>query len=211
MATPSRFSRLFSLTRPSAARIAAFLAAQEGASLSYTEAGATRAAPPPGYTVDHNRVCLGYGAAAFNDAVASLRRWCMLSLGWAEVHPPEPAIEPGQVVAVVARHFGFWSMNACRIVYVVDEACGAGGGRRFGFAYGTLPDHGAVGEERFLVEWRPGDDSVWYDLYAVSRPGHLLARLGYPLVRGLQRRFARASKGAMVAATRARGGPDAAA
>ena len=193
---------MFSLTRPSAARIAAFLAAQEGAPFSYAEIGATRAAPPRGYTVDHNRVCLGYGAATFNNAVAALHRWRMLSLGWAAVHPLEAAIKPGQVVAVVARHFGFWSLNACRIVYVIDEAGGVDGSRQVGFAYGTLPDHGAVGEERFLVEWRPADDSVWYDLYAVSRPGHLLARLGYPLARGLQRRFARASKGAMVAATR---------
>lgn len=91
-------------------------------------------------------------------------------------------------------------MNACRIVYVVDVVGGADNVRRCGFAYGTLPDHGAVGEERFMVEWRPADDSVWYDLYALSRPGHPLARLGYPLARGLQRRFARASKRAMVAA-----------
>ena len=108
---------------------------------------------------------------------------------------------PGCTVALVARHYGFWSLNACRIVYVVDEVGGADGMRRFGFAYGTLPDHGAVGEERFMIEWRPVDDSVWYDLYAVSRPGHPLARLGYPLVRALQRRFARASKQAMVSAT----------
>lgn len=131
----------------------------------------------------------------------ALRGWRMLSLGWASVYPHDREIVPGRTVAVVARHYGFWSLNACRIVYVVDEVGGADGFRRYGFAYGTLPDHGAVGEERFTVEWRPADDSVWYDLYALSRPGHPLARLGYPLARALQRRFARASKQAMVSAT----------
>jgi uncharacterized protein (UPF0548 family) len=189
-----------SLTRPSALRIAAFLAAQENAPFSYAEVGATRGVPPPHYTVDHNRIRLGFGIEVFERATAALRRWRMLSLGWATVHPPETAIVAGRTVAVIARHYGFWSLNACRIVYVVDEAGEMDGVRRFGFAYGTLPDHGAVGEERFMVEWRPADESVWYDLYALSRPGHPLARLGYPLARGLQRRFARASKRAMVAA-----------
>ncbi|HEU6451518.1 MAG TPA: DUF1990 domain-containing protein [Gemmatimonadaceae bacterium] len=192
---------MFSITRPAAERIARFLAAQEDAPFSYAEVGATRDAPPPLYTVDHNRVRLGSGIDVFDRAAAALRGWRMLTLGWAGVYPQDTAIAPGRTVAVVARHYGFWSLNACRIVYVVDEAGGADGMRRFGFAYGTLPDHGAVGEERFMIEWRPADDSVWYDLYAVSRPGHPLARLGYPLVRALQRRFARASKQAMVSAT----------
>jgi uncharacterized protein (UPF0548 family) len=191
---------VFSLTHPSAARIARFLAAQEDAPFSYAEAGMTRGAPPPRYTVDHNRVRLGSGTAVFDRAAAALRGWRMLTLGWANVYPHDMEIAPGCAVAVVARHYGFWSLNACRIVYVVDEVEEADGVRRFGFAYGTLPDHGAIGEERFMVEWRPADDSVWYDLYALSRPAHPLARLGYPLARALQRRFARASKRAMAAA-----------
>ncbi len=199
---------MFSLTRPSDLRIAEFLAAQENAPFSYAEVGATRGAPPPRYTVDRNRIRLGSGIDVFEHATAALRRWRMLSLGWAAVQPPETAIVAGSAVALVVRHYGFWSLNACRIVYVVDEAGEVDSARRSGFAYGTLPDHGAIGEERFMVEWRPADDSVWYDLYALSRPGHPLARLGYPLARALQRRFARASKRAMVVAA-ASGNPDA--
>jgi uncharacterized protein (UPF0548 family) len=45
------------------------------------------------------------------------------------------------------------------------------------------------------------DDSVFYDLYAFSRPNQLLAKLGYPLARHLQHRFARDSLQAMVLAT----------
>jgi uncharacterized protein (UPF0548 family) len=191
---------VFSLTRPTATQIAEFLATQADAPFSYAEIGATRGAPPARYSVDHNRVRLGAGADVFHRAAAALRHWCMLSLGWASVHPPEAEIVEGSTVALVARHYGFWSLNACRIVYVIDEADEVNAIRRFGFAYGTLPEHGALGEERFTVEWRRADDGVWYDLYAVSRPGHPLARLGYPLARALQRRFARASKRAMVAA-----------
>ena len=54
-------------------------------------------------------------------------------------------------------------MNACRIVYVIDEQ---GSSERYGFAYGTLPDHMERGEERFTVEFDTDDQTVWYDLYA---------------------------------------------
>jgi hypothetical protein len=65
-----------------------------------------------------------------------------------ETWPPDTPILAGQAVAVVACLFGLWWLNACRIVYVVDEQ---GPVQRFGFAYGTLPDHAESGEERFTV------------------------------------------------------------
>ena len=69
--------------------------------------------------------------------------------------------------------------------------------QRFGFAYGTLPEHAESGEERFTVEWHEEDDTVWYDIVAFSRPQQLPARLGYPLARRMQKRFARDSAAAM--------------
>ncbi|HVS00766.1 MAG TPA: DUF1990 domain-containing protein [Thermoanaerobaculia bacterium] len=71
--------------------------------------------------------------------------------------------------------------------------------RRYGFAYGTLTGHGERGEERFTVEWNREDDSVWYELYAFSRPAHWLVKLGYPVTRWYQKRFARHSKRVMAA------------
>ncbi len=62
-------------------------------------------------------------------------------------------------------------------------------------------EHAERGEERFTVEWRRDDGLVHYDLYAFSRPNNLLARIGYPLARRLQRRFAGDSLRAMVRAT----------
>lgn len=67
---------------------------------------------------------------------------------------------------------------------------------KYGFAYGTLEEHREIGEERFTVEFNSSDGSVWYDLYAFSRPGPA-ASLAYPFSRSLQKRFAKESKEAM--------------
>ena len=47
------------------------------------------------------------------------------------------------------------------------------------------------------LQWREADGAVWYDILAFSRPRQLPARLGYPLARRLQKRFARGSAAAM--------------
>jgi uncharacterized protein (UPF0548 family) len=191
---------LFLLGEPSEDRISEFLRAQRNAPYSYPEVGATLEGEGSlaGYAVDHNRVGLGRGEEAFERAVAALRAWRMFDVGWIRIFPPDAPIEVGTTVAVLARHHGFRSLNACRVVYVIDED--GGDLRRRGFAYGTLPDHGERGEERFTVEWRRTDGSVHYDIYAFSRPKHLLAKIGRPLARRLQRRFARDSMRAMVRA-----------
>ena len=102
-------------------------------------------------------------------------------------------------MAVMGRAIGMWWLNACRVVYVVDES---GPISKFGFAYGTLPGHVESGEERFLVEWDRGGDGVWYDILAFSRPNRFSARLGYPVVRRLQKRFGRNSAASMLRAVR---------
>jgi uncharacterized protein (UPF0548 family) len=192
---------MFQLARPTAAQLTHFLAAQVDAPFSYAEVGATRAgAVPRGYAIDHNRVQLGSGEQVFQRAVAALHDWRMSSLGWTSIHRAASAVVPGQAVAIVVHHLGFWSLNACRVVYLLDED--TNGVRRAGFAYGTVRAHAEMGEERFSVEWHRADDAVWYDLFAFSRPRHPLARLGRPITRWLQRRFARESKQAMVQAIR---------
>lgn len=80
---------------------------------------------------------------------------------------------------------------------MIDEA---GPITKFGFAYGTLPDHAGSGEERFLIEWDRADNSVWYDILAFSRPQHFFIRLGYPMVRRTQKRFGRESAAVMLRA-----------
>lgn len=178
------------LRKPPRAAVRAFLAAQAGGPFTYPDVGATATDPPPGWTVDHTRARLGSGEAVFARAKAALAGWKQFDLGWVEAACGEPPA-PGVCVAVVARVLGLWWVNACRVVYAVDEPT------RFGFAYGTLPGHAESGEERFLVERDPSDGSVWYDIVAFSRPRNPLARLGYPLARRTQKRFARDSVAAM--------------
>jgi uncharacterized protein (UPF0548 family) len=156
--------------------------------------GDTAGATPAGYVVDLTRVELGKGQRVFERAKAGLESWEQFRLGWLEAWPGDTPIEAGRAVAVVAHVIGAWWLNACRIVYVVDEQRPI---RRFGFAYGTLPGHIEAGEERFLLEWDPANDTVSYDIRAFSRPRHVLARLGYPLVRRMQKQFGRDSAAAM--------------
>jgi uncharacterized protein (UPF0548 family) len=191
------------LQKPGEKQIRAFLNAQGNAAFSYPEVGASKTGAPAGsparYVIDHNRIKLGDGEATFHLAVAALQRWEMFNLGWVELFFPDTPIAAGRAVAVLARHLQFCSLNACRIVYTIDSSGEKGAAvRRYGFAYGTLTEHAERGEERFSVEWHAEDDSVWYDLFAFSRPNHWLARGGYPLARWLQKRFARDSKQAMV-------------
>jgi uncharacterized protein (UPF0548 family) len=182
---------VFYTQQPSDEAVSRFIASQRKLPFSYAEVGATKHDPPPGYNVDHNRIKLGDGELTFQKAVAALGSWKHFDLGWVKIVPDDVAIEVGNMVAVRAQVFGLWTLNACRIVYVLDEkeeSCKA----RFGFAYGTLPAHAERGEERFSIEWHQ-DDSVWYDIYAFSRPQHPLVRFVSPYARVLQKRFARAS------------------
>jgi uncharacterized protein (UPF0548 family) len=185
---------MFSLSKPSQAAILAFISSQKSLPFSYAEVGATRdQAAPKRYTIDHNRVKLGQGPETFKHAKNAIRNWTMFRMPWIDLCWPDAPVQSSTVVAVLVSHLGFWSLNAARIVYVVEEH---GAVEKYGFAYGTLPEHGEIGEERFTVEFNPADSSVWYDLYAFSRP-HGAARVGYPFSRKLQERFARDSKAAM--------------
>jgi uncharacterized protein (UPF0548 family) len=188
---------MFSMRKPSGEQIQEFLAAQAKLDFSYAAVGATATQPPSGYVMDHTRIKLGDGERDFQAAKTALERWEEFRLGWLEALPSDTPIQVGQVVAVLARPLGLWWLNACRIVYIVEED-----GRvcRFGFAYGTLPDHVGSGEERFLLEWDQAENGVWYDILAFSRPRHLLARFGYPYMRRVQKQFGPASAAAMVQA-----------
>jgi uncharacterized protein (UPF0548 family) len=186
---------MFSLTEPTADTITRFLAKQREQPFSYRDVGASNGQPPEDFVLDHNRIQLGSGPQTYERAIAALRRWQQFDLGWVRIVPDTTPLEAGAVVAIKAKTFGFWSLSACRIVYLIDELGSIG---RFGFAYGTLADHVECGEERFTVELHE-DGSVWYDILAFSRPQKILVKLGYSLARTLQKRFARESLQRMVA------------
>ncbi len=185
---------MFLFTKPDKKAIQNFLKSCVSDTFSYDEIGTSRLGSPPQYDTDHNRVLIGQNRNDFEKAKAALRNWKMFDMPWVELCWNDTLIEIGKNVAVLINHFGFYSLNACRIVYVIDEA---GVIERYGFAYGTLMEHGETGEERFSVEFHPETREVWYDLFAFSKPNHIMARLGYPISRMLQKRFADDSKSAM--------------
>lgn len=188
---------MFSLKKPSDAQIRRFLSSQQDMPFTYPEVGATRGdIAPGGYTVDHTSVRLGTGSELFTRAAEALQHWEIYRIGWLQLLWPSVPMEVGSTVGILTRQLGVWSLNACRIVYLIDEESPL---RRCGFAYGTLPAHAERGEERFTVEWRD-DDSIWYDVYAFSRPNHLLTAASYPFARMLQKRFARDTQRAMLRA-----------
>ncbi len=156
---------MLSIGRPSDARLRRFIENQSGCPFTYADVGATATQRPVGLKVYHGRTQIGRGEACYRKAKAALDDWRQLRLGWLDAFPCNAPLRAGQVVVIGVRIFGIWSLNACRIVYVVDDAAPIA---RYGFAYGTLPDHVAIGEERFLVEW---------------------TRIGYPALVYVQRRF----------------------
>lgn len=204
----------WSFRAPTETDVAAFLTRQRGGAnrpaFSYGDVGGSRddTRRPAGYTVDHNRVQLGRGRGAFDAACAALRAWRMFPAPWTRIRPEGAPLRSGETLVMQARALGFWWLNACRVVYVIDEPAGGGDGvsARYGFAYGTLPAHVEEGEERFSLELR-ADGSVWYDLRAFSRPRYWPVRLGRPLARRLQARFVRESQAAMRAAVAEAGVP----
>lgn len=179
--------------RPVEAVVENFLREQADSTVSYSAVGASRSGAPPGYTLDHNRVRLGEGEHVFHSACEALRAWRMFPAPWTQISPAFAPLREGAIVAMQAHALGLWWLNACRIVYVIDEETPV---RRFGFAYGTLPAHVEQGEECFSVELH-ADGAVWYDLRAFSRPRFWPVKLAKPLARMLQRRFVRDSKRAM--------------
>ena len=167
--------------------------------MSYEPVGIS-AGPHPGFVFDQAIGVIGHGDADFARAETALARWAHFKLGWLDVVPDRPALTAGTVVAVVVRHFGFWSVNGCRLLPSAGSSTGV---RSFAFAYGTLDNHAECGEETFEVAQSPTGE-VTYVIRASSRPRAWLARLGNPVTRALQARFRRDSIRAMTRAVRDR-------
>ncbi len=111
----------------------------------------------------------------------------MFDLGWVRVVNMDAPIERRQIVAVEVYALGLWSVNLSQILETVDSEA------QFGFLYSTTLHHIEEGEETFLLRFDAVTGEVSYELEAVSRPRHFLARAGYQLTRSFQHKFARDS------------------
>ena len=184
---------MFLAQRPSAAALERFLEASRDRPLSYRPVGIVRKTPLKG-RLDEQVVAIGHGDDDLQRARVALAAWKQFDLGWVEIFPKAAPVEVGTVVAVLVRHFGFWSLNGCRIVYLASSPQNEG---HFGFAYGTLTNHAESGEELFEVFIDPRRGDVMYRIRAISWPQAMLARIGHPLARMLQSRFRNDSAAAM--------------
>ena len=186
---------MFLLRKPDDRQLRKIMHGYQDNQPSYSEVGHTRGQLPKGYQVDHHRVQLGVSHETFERARRALFNWQMFRLNWLEPCWPRQPLNEGVLAGTLARIFGLWTVNVCRVVYVVQES---GVVKKFKVACGTLPGHVECGEERFSVEWHRDDDSVWYDILSFSKPAHIVTRFGYPIARRLQKRFAIDSMQAMV-------------
>ncbi|KAL4431037.1 hypothetical protein ABPG75_006293 [Micractinium tetrahymenae] len=253
----------FYLGPPSEEERAAVEASTARLPFTFPHPGVTQAAPPlppetasEGWTLDHHKVQVGHGCAAYDRARCLLQQWRHFDLPWASTNAP--AVKPGAGVVVTARTLFAWSCSPLRITYAEEcplragqlppwapappprpkgatqlhtscggagggggcsgggaaAARGAGGrahqrqaeqvatmrppkGRRYAFAHTTLEGHTIKGEERFSVAWNQDDDSVWYEIYTLSRPASWVTTLAHMLLRAYQRKFAQDSMAAM--------------
>lgn len=182
---------MISFRKPSPERLRFLLDSQKDKTLTYQEVGATQDLQKPrGFVIDHTRAKLGEGKEVFQTATTALKGWRQYRFPWLEAWPDDTPLRAGDEVATVAKLLGLWWVNVCRIVYTIEEP------KRFGYAYGTLPEHVECGEERFLIELTETGE-VWYDIYAFSRPQSWLARIGYPYVRRIQKQFGKYSVAAL--------------
>lgn len=111
----------------------------------------------------------------------------MFDLGWVRVANPQVRIVRDQLIVVAVYTLGLWTVNISRVVDFVDRP------GMFGFVYATTAFHVEEGEERFLIEFDSGSEAVSYTVEAISRPRSNLARIGWPVTRMFQHRFARDS------------------
>ena len=156
------------------------------APVSYEHVGATKTQPPSGWAVDRLVDDVGMGRDAFERVKQAIRSYQMFRQSWVELVYADELAEGAEVV-FASRQLGIWTLNACRVVYVLDEEDDERA--RFGFAYGTLASHAVAGEERFLATWDKGSDIVDFEVFKFSRPRHPLVRIMAPLARSIQRKF----------------------
>ena len=172
---------MLSLLAPRGPRLHRELAAAVRAELTYPQHGATAGTLPPGYRHLRRETRLGRGEETFDRAAEALLSWRMHRGAGLRLDATRDTATVGTTLVQAVRVGPVWTTAACRVVAQVQEP------RRVGFAYGTLPGHPEIGEERFVVE-RDAADAVVLTIVAFSRPGtRLVAALG-PLAVLLQSR-----------------------
>jgi uncharacterized protein (UPF0548 family) len=188
---------MFYTSKPTTKEIYDLIKTQSDLPFSYKNVGATKDhETPEDFPINQLRKKLGNGKMVFKKAVEAINSWQMYALDWTRVLPENVSIKEGEIVVTMINHLGFWSLNPCRIIYLIDEKTDEF--QKFGFAFGTLPAHSETGEEQFQIEWNCKTDEVFYEIYAFAKPHNPLAKIAFPYVGYLQKTFAEDSYKAML-------------
>lgn len=169
---------LISLTKPKDSKVYELLARP----MDFRHpTGSLKSGCPSGFVVTQDSAELG-DSRNFSIAKEGIRAMAHFP-SWTT--PYVTTLAPESPMALVSRQLGFYCLNLCKVIEVIDNS------NRFGFVYGATSQHAECGEEIFVVS-KLGNKTI-YHIKSHSRPGHPLAWLGYPIVRNLQKKFMRDS------------------
>lgn len=178
---------ILTLVRPSETYVDTLVEQRRISAFTYDQVGGTDGDLPIGWSHDEKRVILGQGEATWCAAKTALQHWRQFDLNWIWPSNVDTPLEAGACFAFVSRALGVWSVNICRVVYVIQEQ--SEDVQRYGFAYGTVGPHAVSGEEQFVLEWDQKSNDVTFGIRKFSRPASaLLGALG-PMTRWVQHRF----------------------
>jgi uncharacterized protein (UPF0548 family) len=187
---------MFSIIKPSAHKISSFINSQQNKTFTYDEVGISQDGPLQAdhpiskyYKLINRQFNIGEGEKSYELAKKAFIKWGMFDLGWVNVKPTTPMVE-NALVGIVSNVMGVWSVNVCRIIYIVNED---GPVIRFGMGYGTMPGHAICGEERLSVAFNPETGKVSFEIFSFSTESQLIAKISSFHLRTLQDRFARES------------------
>ena len=178
---------MITLRRPTEAALAALVEANRSKPLSYCEGLLKRVSTERGWFVDRHRETVGHGVAEFAAACEALRQWQQFNRPWAIAAQPSAPLRVGETVGYSARALGLWWSYTCRIIETIERTDDKTW--EFGFDYGTIRGHAECGEERMLVTLDRASGQVWFELFAMSRPGRWFMWCGLPFGRRMQARF----------------------
>eukprot|EP01098_Paradermamoeba_levis_P015328 TRINITY_DN7718_c0_g1_i1.p1 TRINITY_DN7718_c0_g1~~TRINITY_DN7718_c0_g1_i1.p1 ORF type:complete len:143 (+),score=25.65 TRINITY_DN7718_c0_g1_i1:85-513(+) len=134
--------------KPSENWLNEFLHEQKSVPLSYPEVNSTWGRGVenlehlrPKYDLDCSRIKLGTGKQCFDAAIQALHQWKMHEDTWIEIFFRDTPIQEGNTIGILVSQLGFYTLNVCKILYIVDETDSSQKKMRYGFAYGTTPTH----------------------------------------------------------------------
>ncbi|MCB1041886.1 MAG: DUF1990 domain-containing protein [Acidobacteria bacterium] len=143
---------------------------------------------PRHYHVNHSKCHMGKGREVFDALYQAILDKQMVNLDWVQL---DGLVEEARDMTMHAQVYGMRFRLPLTVVAVFNIQTPIQS--IAGFSYGTRKGHLLRGEERFCAIWDHQTDDVWFEICSFSQPARLLSRVGWPLVKHLQRLFLKQS------------------